>query len=206
MRRMLDLCSGMGGASEYFVRMGWDVVRIENNPELALVPGTTIVDIFEWDYEAEEPFDFIWFSPPCTEFSTAYNAPRSIAERAGEDYLPDLTILVKGIEIIDFFKMHRNPDSGDLKWCIENVSGASKWFNEIIGAPPWQIVGPFHLWGNFPRLIVDYDWTHNKRDYAENTEGGPGYSRAQRRGKIPLEISKKMYDSLTGQPSIMEWI
>ena len=36
---VLDLCSGLGGASEAFVKDPyWDVVRIENNPELAHVP------------------------------------------------------------------------------------------------------------------------------------------------------------------------
>ena len=36
---MLDLFSGLGGASEAMLNHGWDVLRIENNPELALVPN-----------------------------------------------------------------------------------------------------------------------------------------------------------------------
>jgi site-specific DNA-cytosine methylase len=40
--KMLDLFSGLGGASEAFVRAGWEVMRIENNPLLSEVPNTEI--------------------------------------------------------------------------------------------------------------------------------------------------------------------
>jgi site-specific DNA-cytosine methylase len=32
--RMLDICSGLGGASEAFIDAGWEVTRLENNPLL----------------------------------------------------------------------------------------------------------------------------------------------------------------------------
>ena len=194
MPRMLDLCSGFGGASEAFLQNGWDVIRIENNPLLADVENTTLVDLFEWDYEAEDPFDLIWASPPCREFSTAYAAPRSVAAREGREYAPNMDILVKVIEIITFF----NPEH----WVIENVSGAGKYFNPIIGSSPWQIVGPFHLWGKFPRLLMDYDWTHSKQD-GDTWSDDP--LRANRRGKIPFEVSVQLFRSITGQKSLQEW-
>ena len=46
MKYMLDLFSGLGGASEAFVDCpGWNVLRVENNPLLSGVPNTVIMDI-----------------------------------------------------------------------------------------------------------------------------------------------------------------
>ena len=32
MPTMIDMFSGMGGASEAFIRAGWEVIRLDNNP------------------------------------------------------------------------------------------------------------------------------------------------------------------------------
>ena len=196
MPRMLDLCSGLGGASEAFLQAGWDVVRIENNPLLEDVPHTEIRDILELvpPYHFGEPFDLIWASPPCTEFSNAYAAPKSVSRREGIEFEADLRILKKCIEIIEYL----DPEN----WVIENVSGASKTFSKILGFPPWQIVGPFFLWGKFPRLIMEYDWTHSK---ATGDTWSDDPLRANRRGKVPLEISHQLLRSITGQRKISEW-
>ena len=45
---MIDLFSGLGGASEAFVRDGWTVIRIENNMLLSGVPHTRMLDISRW--------------------------------------------------------------------------------------------------------------------------------------------------------------
>ncbi len=42
--KMLDLCSGLGGASQPMVDSNWDVLRIENNPLLSGVPHTQMLD------------------------------------------------------------------------------------------------------------------------------------------------------------------
>jgi hypothetical protein len=44
---VLDLFSGLGGASEAFLSSGHDVVRIENNPLLSEVPNTQSMCVFE---------------------------------------------------------------------------------------------------------------------------------------------------------------
>ena len=46
-KKMLDLFSGLGGASESFLNNGWEVMRIEKNPALALVPNTKILDVYD---------------------------------------------------------------------------------------------------------------------------------------------------------------
>ncbi len=78
MRRMLDIYSGLGGASEAFRLGGWEVHRLENNVLLKHVPDTQIVDVLQWPFH-DIPvgyYDFIWASPPCTEFSDGYSSPK----------------------------------------------------------------------------------------------------------------------------------
>ncbi len=77
---ILDLCSGLGGASEAFTHEEWTVIRIEINPELEYVPHTRILDVLEWtDWIEDIPrCDVIWASPP-----TAQSSARRIGGRTG---------------------------------------------------------------------------------------------------------------------------
>ena len=97
---VLDLCSGLGGASEAFVKDPyWDVVRIENNPELAHVPHTESLDVLEWMdwlpclFDSMGKPDLVIAAPPCREFSRAFSAPAPCAERLGIRFEPDMRIL-----------------------------------------------------------------------------------------------------------------
>ena len=100
MNKMLDLFSGLGGASEAMTRSpNWEVMRIENNELLNQVPHTEIVCVKKFLKELksliadgfilDDALTLIWASPPCTEFSLAYSSPQSIARREGRDYQPD---------------------------------------------------------------------------------------------------------------------
>ena len=197
--RMLDLYSGLGGASEYFRQVGCEVHRLENNILISspkspdYVPGTTHQDVLDWPFQHLPPgyYDFIWASPPCKEFSDALKAPRTLARNEGREFQPDLSLVLKAKEIIEYF----NPPW----WVVENVRGAKKDFTKVFGTPPWQIVGPFYLWGHFPR-IGDIEHTKKSVD--------PGYNhplRANHKGKIPLEMSKAFYHAVTQQRKLTEW-
>ena len=65
---ILDLCSGLGGWSEAFVSTNWNVIRIENNPDLAYVPFTLTLDVLKWEEWIDDipTVDVIVASPPCT--------------------------------------------------------------------------------------------------------------------------------------------
>jgi len=195
--RMLDLGAGLGGASEAFLQAGWDVVRIDNNPALEDVPEMQIIDILE----LEEPyllnggagFDFIWASPDCTDFSLAYNAPGPKARREGKPFTPDTQLVEKMKAIIDYY----DPQY----WVIENVRGASKIFSRLLQSPPRQIVGPYFFWGLFPFIDVN-SYVHGR----EKMNTAPGPMRYNKRSKIPLQISQRFHDAITGQRKITEWI
>ena len=119
--KVLDLCSGLGGFSEAFHLAGHSVVRIENNPLLRDVPNTTLMCIFEFRDWIEDnldkinesksswctDIDLIVFSPPCLEFSVAYNAPRANHEREFPNvpWDPSMDILECGMDIISMMHM-----------------------------------------------------------------------------------------------------
>ena len=195
--RMLDLGAGLGGASEAFLRAGWDVVRIDINKALDDVPEMQIIDILELEapflLNGGGGFDFIWGSPDCTDYSLAYNAKGPRARREGLEFEPDNQLVLKMKEIIDYY----DPQY----WVIENVRGASRIFSSILNAPPRQIVGPYFFWGLFPFINLD-GYVHGR----EKMNVAPGPLRYNKRSKIPLTISERFHDAITGQRKITEWI
>ena len=209
--KMLDLFSGLGGASEAFVQAGWEVMRIENNPLLAGVPNTKIMCVFELRDLLEEKkaimdmfgftrdevvgdIELIWASPPCDEFSLAFSAPHAIhtRENPNEPYEPNMDYLEATLDIIKLLKPRY--------FVIENVRGSSKFFTEMIGSPPRQILGNAQfLWGNFPLI--------NPPSYKSKAEVDKRHSplRANIRAKIPIEISQALLEAIQSQKSIFDY-
>lgn len=203
-RKMLDLCSGLGGASEAMLNHGWDVKRIENNLLLQQVPNTEIMCVEKLHSELKlkllqgqeitEEIDLVWASPPCTDFSLGYNAPRSVAARAGEEYYPadaiDLVMTCK--EIIDMIQPQY--------WIIENVRGSIKYLEPILGSPSMKI-DSIVLWGKFPSFCMEPGYKHVKDDslWSDNP------LRANARAKIPYEISNAIRQSIEAQKTLSYW-
>ena len=188
--RMLDLFSGLGGASEAMIDdPRWDVVRIENNPLLQQVPFTHQLDVLEWTdwIDSLGPFDVVWASPPCLEFSDGFHAPKSKARRAGDPYVPDLRLVEAAREIITVI----NPSW----YVIENVRGAREFFDPLMG-PPTQRIHAFHLWGRFPHITIPRDWQPPKKTDDWNI-GDP--LRANYRALIPPMISESFKRAIESQ-------
>lgn len=178
--RMLDLFSGLGGASEAFVQNpDWTVVRIDNNPLLEDVKHTIIMDINDFNPLTIQcaDFDLIWASPPCTNFSQVNpnrNPPAGIP------------LVQRTIEIIEALKPRC--------WIIENVKGSIKHLAPLLG-PPRLIIGPYVFWGNFPLFWV------NLQGYSkfENDTWSSDPLRPQRRAYVPFEISQALLHALDNQ-------
>ena len=193
MRLMLDLFSGLGGASESMYQSDeWSVLRYDNNPDLGYVPATNICDLKEYAIKCRHPIELIWASPPCLDFSNAYDAPRPVARRNGEEFEADLSLVKRAIEIIEELKPRY--------WIIENVKGAIKDFEPILGEPR-QIIGPFVLWGKFPLIPMSRDFKHSKADVDKRHSP----IRSNIRAQIPLEISDALLDTLTNQRTLFDY-
>ncbi|GAH96098.1 unnamed protein product [marine sediment metagenome] len=209
--KVLDLCSGLGGFSEAFIEAGHDVLRIENNPLLAEISATRIMCIFEFRDWLEEHYlrpesmgamlmsakfhdvDVILFSPPCYEFSVAYNAPRSNHEREFPTvpWEPSMDILECGMDIIKMLKP---------TWhIIENVRGAIKYFHADLGRP-FQINDAYVFWGKFPSFVP--------AEFPSKADKDERHSplRANIRGKIPIEISAALLKAIESQTSILDFV
>jgi len=198
--RVLDLFSGLGGASEAFLLAGDEVIRIENNPLLSHIPNAKLFDIKSKEFDnfimtdqsMNKPFDLVWASPPCLEFSMAYNAPKSIARRKGIDFKPNMTLVMRAKEIIDYLQ--------PKYWVIENVMGAQEFFNPIFGKPT-QIINSFCLWGNFPGIPMPPNYHHLKHDV-----GSKNSLRANYRAIVPFEVSEQLRRSIIEQKTLGDWV
>jgi len=197
--KVLDLCSGLGGFSEAFVAAGHEVLRIENNPLLVDVAETKIQCIFELRDLLEDnnesllgDIDVILFSPPCYEFSLAFDAPRAVwsRENAGIPYEPSMDILECGMEIITILKPRY--------WIIENVRGASPYFSQLLGRAR-QINEAYFFWGNFPSFVPGAFPSKAEKDERWNP------LRANVRGKIPIEISEALLKAIESQKCILDY-
>jgi len=201
--KVLDLFSGLGGASESFLRNGWQVKRIENNPELGLVPKTEIMCIYDFAIWVEEriaegfTFDditLVWASPPCTHFSDGFHSPKSTSRRAGENYNPTNAIeMVKETKrIIDLLQ--------PKYWIIENVKGSIEFLTPILGEPT-LIIDSIVLWGRFPKWSMPPGYKHKKDDSAWSTDP----LRANKRALIPYEISDACRQAIQNTKTLDYW-
>ena len=106
--KLLQLFSGTGSVGKVAMDLGWEVTSLD------LKNADINTNILDWDYKQFEPkyFDFIWASPPCTEYNIAKTtAPRNIPEAN--------KIVQKTLEIIDYLQptyfVLENPQTGYLK-------------------------------------------------------------------------------------------
>jgi len=126
---MLDLCAGLGGASQAMKERGWKVITVDVEP---MLQPDIVADVRSWSWHGARP-DLIWASTTCTEFSREF-MPWS---RTGQP--PDMSIVNACKRII--------AECNPRFWVLENVKGAAR----FLGSPA-AIVGPFYLWGVFPPL------------------------------------------------------
>lgn len=203
--RVLDLFSGFGGWSEAFKTAGHEVLRIENNPLLKDVPRTHLICIKEFRDElvnAKErgdliqEVDLITASPPCLNFSNAFNAPKSnwLRENPGlnvDDYKPDLELLEITLEIIDILK--------PKYYIIENVVGSIRYFKSKLGVPR-QIIGAFVLWGNYPEIII-------KNELPSKASKDKRWSklRSNHKAKIPIQLSHGLLIAILEQTNFSDY-
>ena len=204
---MIDLFSGLGGASEAFVNDNeWMVHRFDNNPLLEEIEYTQITDNMFLDAEElcvflgnayGKQIDLLWASPPCTEFSHGFNSPVSKMRRGEEgfeNFIPSLGLVKQTITTIQNIK--------PKYWVIENVKGAIEEFNDIIGQHWSQRIGAFYLWGNFPMLAFQdrSDTEHKKLDAKGSRLLRPNY-----RALVPYPVSMALLNSFEHQQSLKQW-
>lgn len=199
---ILDLFSGLGGASEAFLDRGWEIIRVENNPLLKDIPFTVQADALEVAKNPDAVYEpkgifadelFIWASPPCLDFSNGYNGPKAEAKRAEDLYVPDMSLLRATCQIINHYK--------PKYWAIENVVGSIEFFRPCLGEPRF-ISPPYVLWGNFPSFTFKAD----KGEKAKKDVWSSDPLRANKKALIPYGLSEAMCRAVETQTTLNgEW-
>ena len=167
---MLDLCSGLKGASAAMVERGWQVISVDINP--AFEPDI-IADVRQWSYRGPPP-DLVWASPPCNEFSREFLP----WHRTGK--APDMSIAMACIRIIQ--------EARPRYWCLESTRGGAIFLAPILGRPR-EIHSPYYLWGIFPPLGLRKLTYRHKESYPSSAEA--------LRAKIPYELSLAMAEAVS---------
>ena len=106
----------------------------------------------------------------------------------------DNSLLEASIQIIDALK----PNA----WIIENVKGAIETFNEIIGLPWCQSVGPIFLWGQFPQLAFE---DAKNRHHKKMLNSGTRKLRPNLRALIPYSISLAYKNCIDYQKTLADF-
>ncbi len=171
----LDLYAGTGGGTAAFLDRGWQVVRVDLARSSA---ADVIADVRALPIAARP--DFLWASPPCTEFSDA-NARVDHTTKH-----PDLSLVVAVLVAVAQLRPRY--------WCLENVRGAIP----FLGIPV-QKVGPWCLWGYFPPIRVTFA--------AGTYRKAAGRQTAVARAAIPYELSAAVcaaVESYRAVPSLLD--
>ncbi len=174
---MLDLCSGLGGASQAMRERGWTVTTVDIDSQFS---PDVLTDIRNWHYSGPQ-LDFVWASPPCAEFSRTdmpwiKNAPE-----------PDLSIMRACLRIIR--------ETKPRYWALENVRGAIKWFRPLMGNPTFSH-HPWFVWGTFPPVSVVIRQRRQKQSYSS--------TQAAQRAMIPYELSLAFAQAIEMQGALWQ--
>jgi hypothetical protein len=144
--RVLDLCSGLGAASQAFVDAGDQVTRVDFSERFAGVPFTRIEDVREFRPDGE--YDVGIAGPDCRAFS--------YARHIFHPY-PDPALVPAAIEVAE--ACFRTLKASCRVWFLENPRGHLR---DEVGPPRETIYlcryglpykKPTDFWGNYPGSI-----------------------------------------------------
>lgn len=165
MRVALDLFSGSGAATAAFQgAAGWHVITLDSDRGRR---PAILGDVGRLPLRGR--VDFLWASPPCTEFSDA--RPGSLTRR------PSLKLVFAALQAVCELRPRF--------WILENVRGAIP----FLGIPA-QKVGPFCLWGYFPPIRLSLELHQYRKDTKRVRS-------AAARAAVPRALSEAVFQAVT---------
>lgn len=161
---MLELCAGSGTVAAAFRARGWRTITVD------IEPGSDVqVDLRKW---RAPPADFVWASPPCTEYSLAYPGRKALR--------PDRSIWLASLA--------RIRESGARYYIIENVRGAIRYWPNHISSDGRT----WFFWGFLPGL------PRSLAPRLKDLRHGGRKTRAGIRARIPVDLADLVADVASG--------
>jgi len=200
----IDLFSGTGSATKAFQESSnWQVFRVEKDPEKVEEYGAEFqADVLDLEPEDLPEPDFIWASPPCTDFSVA-----GINKTWTKQNLPRRQSVAHSIKLVYhslWLIQELDPDF----WFLENPQGMLR---RIMPRPPtgqvtycqygMDYMKPTDLWGRHPASMEYRTCSPGDRCHISNSRGENTYrdttratavhgDTAAERAKVPYKLSK----------------
>ena len=208
---VFDFFSGTGSSTQAFKDAGHTVISFEND---SYFEASELVDVFELTAkrllaEYGQP-DFIWASPPCTDFSVASMGhhwgggskayePKTDAAKVSQDLVAHTVKLIKDL----------NPTKG---WLMENPRGMLRKLPVVAGLPRTTVtycqygdgrMKPTDLWGVVPNWIPR-DMCKNGMSCHEAAPRGAktgtqGLKGARERSRVPYSLGEELLKAIEGQ-------
>jgi len=174
---VMDLFSGTGSATQPFVECGKHrVVRID----IAGKPDVR-ADVRHLPLNCRP--EFVWASPPCTEFSQLTFL--RVYHPGGLPPQPE-----KGMELV---RVAFQQAQRARWWCVENVRRSEQFIAPEFGAP-WLRKDAWCVWSNLPVGIQTWGkWLKGRAARSKPTPSGPPRYRTGDRSKIPRELAEAVH-------------
>ena len=176
--KVFDGCTEFGSETQAFKDRGHNVTTLGLEGDVDIKMDIRV-------FHTKGHYDFMWFSPPCTEFSIAIG-------KKCKDWQPDLSIVKACFRIIE--------EAKPTYWIIENPRGCLRHY---IGQPTITIKysdygfmtqKPTDLWGVFP-------WFYSSTARTKTTipfEKILGFTKEQKanRSKVPYNLGLSICKSV----------
>ena len=210
MRRALVLFSGTGSVDRSLEAAGFQVDNLDIDPKCGATWTCDIMDWGAWRDMAPGTYDFIWGSPPCTEYSIARTTAKTPRDLDGAD-----RVVQRTLDIISHLK--------PLGWLMENPqTGYLRTRGVVVGLPFRDVCycryscGQQHkyrkctrLWGVLPGFVPRPLCTpSNPCEFSKDTGRHPTVAQrfeSTARQKLTLNMLYSMPQALCNDIAAAAW-
>lgn len=179
---MIDLFSGSGSATKPFAECGrhGPVIHVDISPPAEFrcrVPDQVPKFIVK-----SKP-EFVWASPPCTEFSQL--TALRVFNPGGKPRDPEF-----GMRLVRWSFTYAYLGKW---WAVENVRGSEKYISPEFGSP-WLRKDAWCVWSNLPANLESWSrWLKGRAARSKPTPSGLPRFRTPERSKIPRPLADAVH-------------
>ena len=196
----VDLFSGTGSATKAFRESSdWKVFSVEINENQEADLHKNVLNVEPSDLP--DKVDFVWASPPCTDFSVA-----CMYDKWSDKGLPKVDSVSESVQLV-YHTLYLIHELNPSYWFMENPRGMLR---KVLHFSPEGTVSycqygdsrmkPTDLWGEHPKSF-EYEMCSPNSSCHESaprgsSTGTQGLSGNTERSKIPYGLSKAVFNAV----------